>query len=67
MRALEARLAEARRKLSEFEMDQSAAQAGAAGASDETHLQTEVPDDDDRSQQIEAELEALKRQLGQGG
>ena len=58
LRALEARLAEARRKLQQLETGQSAAQP-VSGEPSEQHASI----DDERTRQLDAELERLKQEL----
>jgi len=62
LRALEARLSEARRRQQDLEASPKAQAAVAKGRSG----RTAVIEDDPRSRQVEDELEALKRELGQG-
>lgn len=59
-RALEARLAEALRRQEEMGIDGSTLQLADA------HLKPPSPGRDDRLKQVDAELEAMKRELGAG-
>ncbi len=64
-RAVEARLAEAQRRLQELEAGQPPGES-AQQVTETSDLASPVPPNEARQQQIEAELEALKKELGQG-
>ena len=59
LRALEARLAEARRKLQQLESGQTATGQAVSGDAREIAM----PSDDERTRKIDVELERLKREL----
>ena len=61
LRALEGRLAEARRKGEQF---QAGGRTSATAALDSVRFTAAAPLDENRSRKLESELEALKRELG---
>ena len=63
-RALEARLSEARRKMAGLQAGADVPHAVSAAAAVDSSVASGATSDDPRAQQIEAELAALKREIG---
>ncbi len=63
-RAVEARLSEAKRRLHQLEADLPSGET-ASQVTETSHLASPITPNESRQQQIEAELDALKKELGQ--